>query len=193
MKTERRLNRLKAALALRQPDLTIVLENIHDPHNVSAIMRSCDATGVMRINMIYTVEKVPKIGKKTSASAFKWVDRRSFKTVDECYDKLHDEGFRIYATYLEPDSASIYDVDLTERVALVFGNEHRGVSDKAAQDADGRFKIPMLGMVQSLNVSVACAVTLYEAMRQRETKGSLETSKLNKQTLSEILDRWTKK
>jgi len=188
MKTERRLNKLKSVLAHRQPDLTVVVENIHDPHNVSAMLRTCDAAGVMWINLIYSIEKSPKIGKRSSASAFKWVEQRTFKSLDECYAQLHSEGFRIYATHLGEDSASLYDLDLTKKVALVFGNEHRGVSEEAARKADGCFKIPMFGMTQSLNVSVACAVCLYEAVHQRLLSGGFSTSKFNKQTFAELLN-----
>jgi tRNA (guanosine-2'-O-)-methyltransferase len=193
MKSERRINRLKTVLAQRQPDLTVVIENVHDPHNVSAMLRTCDATGVMCVSMIYTIEKSPKIGKKSSASAFKWIERRTFKSVDECYKQLHEESFTIYATHLNGDSASLYDLDLTKKVALVFGNEHRGVSEEAARKADGNFQIPMFGMIQSLNVSVACAVCLYEAMRQRLMWGSFKKPKFDDQTSEKLLSEWLKK
>ncbi|HXF99326.1 MAG TPA: RNA methyltransferase, partial [Bacteroidota bacterium] len=150
-------------LRRRQPDLTVVLENIHDPHNVSAVLRSCDAVGVMQVELLYYIEKFPRIGKKSSSSANKWLERRKHTSVDECYTTLRREGFTIYATRLGADAVSLYDLDLTKKVALVFGNEHRGVSDEAAEKADGNFMIPMVGMIQSLNISVACAVSLYEA------------------------------
>src|SRR5512142_2189840 len=160
MRSERRLARLESVIRQRQPDLTVVLENIHDPHNVSAVLRSCDASGVMEIQLVYTEEKVPKLGKKSSASAKKWVEHRDFDSIGKCHERLRKEGYTILATHLDDHPVSLYDLDLTGKTALVFGNEHRGVSDEAARLADGLFMIPMFGMIQSLNVSVACAVTL---------------------------------
>lgn len=177
----------------RQPDLTLVIENIHDPHNVSAMLRSADAVGVKEVQLVYTVEKFPKLGKKSSASATKWVERKKYSSVKECYDKLHSEGFKIYATHLGKDSKSLYELDLNKKVVLVFGNEHHGVSKEAADLADGNFQIPMVGMIQSLNVSVACAVTLYEAMRQRLEKGGYGKIKFNAQQFKKLFEDWVKK
>jgi len=193
MPSERRLARLEFVLQHRQPDLTVVMENIHDPHNVSAMLRSCDAAGVWEAQLLYNTDAFPKIGKKSSASAGKWVGRRKFKTVEECYAKLRSEGFRIVATRLDEEAQSLYDIDLTQKVAIVFGNEHRGVSDDAALAADGLIQIPMFGMIQSLNVSVACAITLYEALRQRLTKGGYGSSKFSKAKFEELTEEWKRK
>jgi tRNA (guanosine-2'-O-)-methyltransferase len=193
MPSERRIARLEYVLKHRQPDLTVVMENIHDPHNVSAMLRSCDAAGVCEVQLLYTIDAFPKIGKKSSASAGKWVERRKFKTVGECYARLRSEGFRIYATRLDEKAKSLYEFDLTQKVALVFGNEHRGVSDEAAQEADGLLQIPMFGMIQSLNVSVACAITLYEALRQRLAKDEYGAAKFSKHKFEELLETWKKK
>jgi tRNA (guanosine-2'-O-)-methyltransferase len=189
-RSERRTAKVREVLSKRQPDLTVVMENIHDPHNVSAVLRSCDAVGVMQVQLLYNVEKFPRIGKKSSSSANKWLTWNKFKTVDECYADLRADGFAIYATHLSSESVSLYDVDLTKKVALVFGNEHRGVSDEAAAKADGNFIIPMAGMIQSLNISVACAVSLYEAMRQRLATGAYSESKLSTHALKKLFDEW---
>jgi len=193
MRTERRLQRIEAVLRHRQPDLTVVMENIHDPHNVSAILRSCDAAGVMGVQLVYTDTEFPDIGKKSSASAKKWIGRRRFKSVKECYDQLHEEGFTILATHLEERAQSIYEVDLTKRVALVVGNEHEGVSSEAAELADGILKIPMFGMIQSLNVSVAAAVLLFEAVRQRIIGGQYGASRLPESAMRELMKEWAMK
>jgi tRNA (guanosine-2'-O-)-methyltransferase len=193
MASERRLAKLESVLRQRQPDLTVVMENIHDPHNVSAMLRSCDAAGVMEAQLLYNTESFPRIGKKSSASAGKWVERRKFKAVPECYATLHEEGFRIYATRLDERSQSLYDVDLTRKVAIVFGNEHRGVSDEAARQADGIIRIPMFGMIQSLNVSVACAITLFEALRQRLKHGDYGKIKFRRERFEELFEAWRRK
>ena len=192
-RTERRVQKLRGTLERRQPDLTIVMENIHDPHNVSAMFRSADAVGVMQVQLIYTFEKFPKIGEKSSASARKWVEKRNFISVDECYATLRKEGFRIYATHLGVESRSLYDLDLSIPSAIVFGNEHRGVSEEAARIADENFVIPMNGMIQSLNVSVACAVSLYEAFRQRWMKGDYRVPKLPSGVFEKLLEEWSRK
>ena len=193
MRSERRLARLESVIRHRQPDLTVVLENIHDPHNVSAVLRSCDASGVSEIQLVYTEEQFPKLGKKSSASAKKWVEHRKFDAVEQCYDTLHHEGFAIYATQLGRKSSSIYDLDLAKKVAFVFGNEHRGVSDAAAKLADGNFMIPMFGMIQSLNVSVACAVALFEAVRQRIEAGRYDSAVFNEKEIKKLLKTWALK
>jgi tRNA (guanosine-2'-O-)-methyltransferase len=193
MRSERRLARLESVIRHRQPDLTVVLENVHDPHNVSAVLRSCDASGVMEIQLVYTEEEFPRLGKKSSASAKKWVEHRDFDSIEECYENLHKEGFAILATHLDSQSGSLYDLDLTKKTAFVFGNEHRGVSDKAARLADGMFMIPMFGMIQSLNVSVACAVTLFEAVRQRMLKGGYASTSFADKEIRKLLRKWAMK
>ena len=184
---------MSRAIRYTQPDLTVVLENVHDPHNVSAILRSCDAVGVRRVDLMYTSESFPKIGKKSSASAYKWVERRHFKSVGECYSRLREDGFIVAASVVSEDSVSLYDIDLRGKVALVFGNEHRGVTEEASAAADIKFQIPMHGMVQSLNVSVACAITLFEALRQRISSGEAGKSKLSEAEFEKMLEEWTKK
>ena len=189
--TERRKEKFLSVLRNRQSDLTVVVEDIFDPHNVSAILRSADAVGVLEVQLLYVNEEFPKLGKKSSASAIKWVRRRQFKSIKECYNKLHEEGFLIYATHLGKKSKSLYELDLTKKAAIVFGNEHRGVSTEAAKLADENFQIPMVGMIQSLNVSVACAVTLYEAFRQRQTLN--ETRSLDDNEIKKLFNEWVKK
>jgi tRNA (guanosine-2'-O-)-methyltransferase len=193
MRSERRLARLESVLRHRQPDLTVILENVHDPHNVSAVLRSCDAAGVMEVQLVYTNEEFPKLGKKSSASAKKWVEHRKFESVSECFAQLHKEEYLIYATHLSKRTAPLYELDLTKKVALAFGNEHRGVSEEAAALADGNFMIPMFGMIQSLNVSVACAVTLFEAVRQRMLAKRYDASSFDDKDVRKLLKKWAMK
>ena len=191
-RTPERKNKINAVAGKRQKSLTVVLENIHDPHNVSAIFRTCDAIGVPEVSLIYNEEKFPKIGKKSSASAYKWVEKRKFKTVEECYEELHSSGFKIYASSLEAKK-NFYELDLTKKCALVIGNEHRGLSDEAGELADEKFIIPMQGMVQSLNVSVAAAVILFEIMRQRTAKRMYENSEYSEKELEKLINYWANK
>ena len=193
IRTERRVNKIKSVLLARQDSLKIVLENIYDPHNVSAIFRTCDAAGIPKVTLLYNTEPFPKIGKKSSASAFKWVEKEKYKFVEKCYEALKEDGFKIYASHISEDAKNLYDLDLTEKVALVLGNEHRGISAEAAKLADDRFIIPMYGMVQSLNVSVSAAITIYEALRQRREKRMYSSDELSQQDLDEKINNWSKK
>ncbi len=189
-KTEKRIQKIISVVHARQKSLRIVLENIHDPHNVSAIFRTCDAVGVTKVTLLYTVEKFPKIGKKSSASAFKWVEKEKFKSIETCYNSLRTEGFLILASSICSDSVPLYDLDLTKKTAIILGNEHRGVSEEAVRLADKKFLIPMCGMVQSLNVSVASAVILYEAFRQRFRKRMYEKTEYSSEEMKELLQNW---
>ena len=188
------MEKIHRILSKRQPDLTIVLENVHDPHNVSAVLRSCDAVGVLSVQLLYYGEcEFPDLSKRSSASAKKWVDQRRFSHVKECYDTLRSEGYRIFTTALGKDARSIYDVDFTEKVALVFGNEHSGVSQEALELSDGNILIPQVGMIQSLNISVACAVTLFEAYRQRMKNGMYDAARFNEDEFHLLMDDWSKR
>lgn len=192
-KTDKRLQKIISVLASRQQSLTVVMENIHDPHNVSAIFRTCDAAGIPKVNLIYNYESFPRIGKKSSASAYKWVDKEKYKSVDECYADLREKGFKIFASSLAENSKNLFDLDLTQKTAIVVGNEHRGVSEAAAKLADEIFLIPQFGMVQSLNVSVATAIIVYEALRQRLKSGMYEQSELDDAALNNLIDKWCEK
>ncbi len=192
-RTIKRIEKIKAVVSKRQPSLKIILENIHDPHNVSAIFRTCDAAGIPKVSLLYNIESFPKIGKKSSASAFKWIEREKFKSVEECYKQLRSEGYRIYASSISEGAKDLYEIDFTEKSAIVMGNEHRGVSKEAEELADEKFYIPMYGMVQSLNVSVSAAITIYEALRQRTAKGMYNKSELNEDQIEELINKWSKK
>lgn len=191
--TERRVQRLRSTIERRQPTLHLVLENVHDPHNVSAVLRTCDAVGVGTVHLVYTYEQFPKIGRTSSASAWKWTDMERHESIEDCYARLRALGCRIYATDLADRAEPLYGLDLTAPVALVFGNEHRGVSPEASKLADGNLLIPMMGLIQSLNISVACAVTLYEALRQRLAAGMYHTPALTEPEIAERLRDWTQR
>ncbi|MBM3413647.1 MAG: RNA methyltransferase [Bacteroidetes bacterium] len=170
--TPARFEKLSAVLQRRQFDLTVVLENVFDPHNISAVMRTCDAVGVQELYILNT--KIPrhkKWGARSSSSAAKWLTIHQFDNTDQCFEKLRKQGLSIITTHLDADAVPLYAMELTAPLALVFGNEHNGVSEEVRAKADGNFLIPQVGIIQSLNISVACAVTLYEAFRQKERAG----------------------
>ena len=194
-RTERRQARIRSVLARRQPDLTVMMENVHDPHNVSAILRSCDAVGVLRTHAVYSIEEPPPgaFARQTSASATKWVEVERHQSLADCYKQLRAQGFSILVTSLGPDARPLYDCDLRMPVAFVLGNEMRGVSDQARDWADSEIQIPMAGMVESLNVSVACAVCLYEAFRQRAAAGDYEYPKLDPDRMKTLEEEWLRR
>jgi tRNA (guanosine-2'-O-)-methyltransferase len=191
-RTERRRRRIEEVLRRRQRDLTVVLENVHDPHNVSAVLRSCDAVGIGRVHVVYSVESPPEraYARTTSASAAKWIDIMHHESIAACYEVLRRDGFAVVAATLGKESIDLYEVDFRRPIAVVFGNEMRGLSDEAREQADVTVTIPMMGMVQSLNISVACAVTLYEALRQRLLAGNYEEPTFDATTLTAMIDDW---
>lgn len=184
-----RSEKIYACVSRRQPSLSIVLENVHDPHNVSAVLRSCDAVGVMDVHLVYhSGQSFPELGEKSSASARKWVLTHKHSSIDECYDYLRKEGKKILTTGMSNEARSLYTIDFTEPIAIVFGNEHAGVSEEAILKADGNMLIPQVGMIQSLNISVACAVTLYEAFRQRSLNGMYDSIQMDDIMLKDYLN-----
>lgn len=189
--TEERRQRIETVLAKRQNDITIVLENVFDPHNISAVMRSCDAVGVQEIYVLNT--KIPrhkKWGERSSSSAAKWLTIHQFENAEDCFAELRMKYSSILTTHLSSDAVSLYKMNLTQRIALVFGNEHSGVSDEIRAMADGNFIIPQVGMIRSLNISVACAVTLYEAYRQKEAAGHYDDQKLSATEHNILRKQW---
>lgn len=189
--TPERLHKLATVLNRRQVNLTVVMENVQDPHNISAVMRTCDAVGIQEIYILNN--KTPrhrKWGAKSSSSAAKWLTINQFEEADKCFAALRNRYERIYTTHLATDAVSLYDIDFTKSVALVFGNEHTGVSDEIRAMADGNFIIPQMGIIQSLNISVACAVSIYEAFRQKNNAGHYNYSAMPQQQKAELLQQW---
>jgi tRNA (guanosine-2'-O-)-methyltransferase len=190
MTTERQ-KKIESVLAKRQNNLTVVLENVFDPHNISAVMRSCDAVGIMEIYVLNT--KIPrhtKWGERSSSSAHKWLTVHQHSNISECLQELKKKYEKILTTHLSSDAVSLYEADLTEKVALVFGNEHDGVSEELRTLCDGNFIIPQVGMIRSLNISVACAVTLYEAFRQKQKAGHYQKQSLTDKEYTSLSNEW---
>ena len=191
--TQRRRERIERVLAWRQKDLTLVLANIHDPHNVSAIYRSCDAFGVAEVHLYYTDTPFPSLGRKTSASARKWVESIRHRTLDGLLDGLRTGGRQLVATSCSATARPLTDWDFTKPTAVIMGNEHRGVDEELAAQVDGELYIPMYGMIRSFNVSVAAAVILAEASRQRVLAGMYARSGYTEAEYVEKLAAWLEK
>jgi tRNA (guanosine-2'-O-)-methyltransferase len=170
-----RTAKLRAVAEKRQPNLTVILENVHDLWNVGAVLRSCDSVGIGEVFLLYTeaqeMKDKMKLGKKTSSGARRWVDVHYYTNAEACFRHVRSKYDHIYSTHLGESAVDVYDLDLTQSVALIFGNEDKGISPICLAHSDGNFMIPQMGFIQSLNISVACAVTLYEAYRQRNAKG----------------------
>lgn len=188
--TPRRRARLLEVLSQRQPDLTLVLANIHDPHNVSAIYRSCDAFGVSRVHLYYTNTPFPALGRKSSASARKWVESERHRDEEALFAALHGEGMQVIATSCSPGARPLREWDFLRPTAVILGNEHEGVDEQLLARADGSLYIPMHGMIQSFNVSVAAAIILAEAARQREAAGWYATPRMGEAELEATLADW---
>ncbi len=167
--TSERFDKINTVLQNRQCNTTVVLENVNDPHNISAVMRSCDAVGIHSIYILNT--KIPqhkKFGDRSSSSANKWMRVQQFTEVTTCVQALRKHFDILLCAYLDPQAQNLYHLDLTKKTALIFGNEVVGISDELKAQCDGSFLIPQIGMIQSLNISVACAVSIYEAFRQQQ-------------------------
>lgn len=189
--TPQRSTKLLKVLSKRQSNLTVVMENVQDPHNISAVMRTCDAVGIQDIYILNT--KIPrhkKFGAKSSSSALKWLSVHQFDNAEECFKELRKHYETILTTHLSSNAVDLYAIDFTKSVALVFGNEHEGVSDEVRNLADGNFIIPQMGIIQSLNISVACAVSIYEAARQKTNAGHYNQVALPKDRMETLMNEW---
>jgi len=189
--TPERSEKLIKVLSKRQANLTVVLENVQDPHNASAVMRTCDAVGIQEVYILTT--KIPrhkKWGYRSSSSALKWLTIHEFDNLEECVAALRKKFSKILTTHLSSDALSLHDINFTESIALVFGNEHAGVTEEFRALADGNFIIPQMGIIQSLNISVACAVSIYEAMRQKMVAGHYNQASLPKEQMDSLLTQW---
>lgn len=189
--TPERKKRLTDVLNHRQHDLTVVLENVFDPHNISAVMRTCDAVGVQEIFVLNTkIPKHKKWGPRSSSSAAKWLTVHQFDDHRECFQMLRQKFEKIYTTHLASGAVDLYRLDFTSSVALIFGNEHDGVSEESRSLADGNFIIPQVGIIQSLNISVACAVSLYEAYRQKKAASHYSQPHMPEKAREELFKIW---
>ncbi|GAU09943.1 TrmH family RNA methyltransferase [Desulfoplanes formicivorans] len=191
--TDQRRQRIEEVLAKRQKDLTLIINNVHDPHNVAAILRSCDAFGVYGVHLYYTKERFPAVGKRSSASARKWIARTRHQDAGKMISGLRSKGYQCLGTGFGPTARPVHEWDFTKPTAIVLGNEHRGMDQDIKMHVPDEIYIPMVGMVQSLNVSVAAAIILYEAWRQRKAAGMFDQPSFSKAELEQLRAQWASK
>ncbi|WP_420934591.1 tRNA (guanosine(18)-2'-O)-methyltransferase TrmH [Alteromonas sp. A081] len=171
-----RYQRIRSVLDKRQTDLTVCLENVHKPHNVSAVVRTCDAVGIHRVHTVW--EKKYQFRGGTAMGSQDWVRQTNHDNIGSAMDTLKAQNMQVLVTHLSDSAIDFRDVDYTKPTAILFGQEKYGATDEAIGLADQDIVIPMMGMVQSLNVSVAAALVLYEAQRQRTIAGMYNTQQL---------------
>ena len=192
MSTEVRLARIDDALTRKQPTLQIMLDNVHSSQNLSAVIRSADAVGVLDIYYSTKDNETPRIHKTITQGAHRWTHRHRMNDTDKVafLKQKKEQGFQVVVTHLEEGAVSYREIDYTKPTLLVMGNEKEGVSAEVIAQADEVIIIPMQGMVQSLNVSVATALILYEAQRQLENAGRYDTPQISLEKREEIKEAW---
>ncbi|NNK61968.1 MAG: tRNA (guanosine(18)-2'-O)-methyltransferase TrmH [Gemmatimonadetes bacterium] len=187
--TPERFARIEAVLSRRQPDLTVLMDRVHKPHNLSAVARSCDAVGVLEVHAVPAGAET-ELHRDTSAGSSKWVPVRSHPSTEAALALLRDEGFRTVAAHPDPAAVDFRALDYTAPTAFVVGTELEGLSAAALAQVDRTVVVPMRGMVQSLNVSVATALLLYEAERQRDQAGFYDRSRLEPERYRALRFEW---
>jgi len=188
MPTPERIAKVERVLARRQADLRVVLEGLTNAHNASAVMRTCDAAGILYLDLIGPNPELLRPNKAISTRADKWLEIGVHPTPRACFGPLKEAGYEIVATHLVRDAVPYTEIDFARPTALVFGSEAEGISEECLAFADRNVRIPMFGMVQSLNLSVSVAVILYEALRQRAAKGY--DSRLPAAEIESLRKRW---
>jgi tRNA (guanosine-2'-O-)-methyltransferase len=180
-----RYARIRHFLSLRQPSLTLCLEQLDKPHNVSAIVRSCDAVGVYEMHAVW--DEKPQIRKSTAMGSENWVYTKEHLCIEDAVSYLKTQNMQVLVTNLSENSVDFREIDYTQPTAIILGQEKYGATEEALAAADQDIIIPMVGMVQSLNVSVAAALILYEAQRQRQLAGMYDIQQLTEQTCQKML------
>ena len=171
----RRFKRIKSVLDCRMKNLTVLVEDVNKPHNLSAILRTCDAAGVFEANFISKTNSV-KTFNSTAQGSQKWVNLNNYENTFTAISALKSKGFKLYGTTLDSESIDYRNFDYSQNTCFVLGAEKWGLSNEIISMVDQTVFIPMRGMVQSLNVSVAASILLFEAIRQRKNKGILPTN-----------------
>lgn len=184
--TPERVSTIKTSLDRRQPDLTVIMENVRKPHNLAAVARTLEAVGGLEINAITALTSI-RLTQMSAGGVKKWISVNKFPSTEQGLSHLKQQGHQVIATTLNASSIDFREIDYTRPTAILVGEELEGISDEAIKMADECITIPMAGMVQSLNVSVASALVLYEAYRQRDSAGMYEQRSLDKERYTRLL------
>ena len=188
--TPERFARAIAVLNHRQPDLTVVTDQVHKGQNLSAIIRTCDAVGIEALYSVYDAATF-RAHTGTTMGTHKWVDTHIYKNIDEPLIELKNQHYQIIAADTSGDTKDYREVDYTKPTAVLLGAEKYGISDAAYPYIDQCVTVPMLGMVESFNVGVACAIILSEARGQREAAGFYKERQMSDETYNRTLFEWT--
>jgi len=184
--TPKRHQRIKDMLDKRQPDLTVCMEGIHKTHNLAAVVRTCDAIGVSDVHAVWKNETMEVLGGSAAGSQ-NWIDVHDYNQTEDAINALRAQGMQVLVTNLSDTAVDFREIDYTKPTAIVLGQEKFGASDVALAMADQDIVVPMVGMVQSLNVSVACSIVLYEAQRQRQLAGMYDLPRISHQRRQRFL------
>jgi tRNA (guanosine-2'-O-)-methyltransferase len=192
--SESKQHMFDAIAAERTKHLTVVLENIHQEHNASAVLRSCDCFGIQDLHVIEKNNQY-KVQRDIALGAGRWVDLYNFDKGEnpslDCIKKLKEKGYKIVATTPHTNDVTINELDLSQPIALVFGTEHTGISEEIIAEADEFVKIPMYGFSESFNISVSVAITL-NVLRNRLEQSELNW-KLSPEEQTALKIKWSKK
>ncbi len=196
MKIERQ-NRIKEVLEKRQNNITVILENVEDPHNTSAVLRSADAVGITEVyiinNTIIQGKDRFRYARRSSGSAIKWLQIHEYDNVTECIAAVKKKYNKIVTTHLSATAKTIYETNFIDSIAIAFGNEADGCSQELLAAAHSNIIIPQVGFIKSLNISVACAVTLFEAFRQKQIAGHYNHNNLSNAEKATLIELWDMK
>ncbi len=184
--TPDRLQRINSMLDQRQPDLTVCMEGVHKSHNLAAVVRTADAIGVSDVHAVWKNETM-RVSGGSAAGSQNWIDVHNYNNTEDAINTLKAQGMQVLVTNLSATAVDFREIDYTKPTAIILGQEKFGASEKALAMADQDIIIPMVGMVQSLNVSVACSVVLYEAQRQRQAAGMYQQPRISLQRRQRIL------
>jgi len=188
--TPERFKKLTTVLQRRQLDLSVVMDKVHKGHNLSAVIRTCDAVGVHNVHAV-TPDPGVRTSKDITSGSGKWVNVHRYENIADAVGNVKKQNMRVYAAHLSDSARDFRDIDFTQPCAIMLGTELFGVSDDGLDLADEHIIIPMLGMIDSLNVSVAAALILFEAQRQRLAAGLYDHQQLSQTDFDNTLFEWS--